>query len=237
MKTIAFLNDIHLDETEPLEHGIRPQENWKRLLDHIAHHHVDNIVFGGDIGGKNAYPWFFASLKPWGKNFHLLIGNHDNYDEAIKYYPSVNSELYYAYEDGHVKYIALDSSTSWISTTQLTWLKAELSTPKKILIFIHHPILEVDTPVDRVYPLKNREQVRDLLLTLPNPIHIFCAHYHMSDVQTQHNLTQYITPAASYQIKKQARDIEVDNSNYGYRLISIDEDRINSRIILLNNLN
>lgn len=241
MKTIAYLNDIHLDEAQPLEHGVKPQENWKRLLDDIASRNVNEVVFGGDIGGKNAYPWFFASLNPWGDNFRLLIGNHDNYDEAIKYYTSPllnnHSELYYSYEDDYAKYIVLDSSTTWISPVQLEWFNQGLLTYKRIVLFIHHPVLAVDTPVDRLYPLKNRAQVKDMLLMCHNEISIFCAHYHMPDTQTYHNIKQYITPAASYQIKKQAADIEVDTGHYGYRLINIDEERITSKIILLNNLN
>lgn len=241
MKIIAYLNDIHLDEAEPLEHGIKPQQNWKRLLDDIALHKVNEVVFGGDIGGKNAYPWFFASLNSWGNNFKLLIGNHDNYDEAIKYYsnPFLNNhgELYYSYQDDYAKYIVLDSSSAWISPVQLEWLKQELVTPKRIVLFIHHPVLGVDTPVDRLYPLKNREQVKDALLICPNKISVFCAHYHMPDTQTYHNIKQYITPAASYQIKKQAADIEVDAGHYGYRLIYINEEHITSKVILLNNLN
>lgn len=119
--------------------------------------------------------------------------------------------MYYSTETAFHKFIFLDSSANEISTSQLVWLKNELNTTKKIIVFVHHAVLAVNSIVDRLYPLKNREQVKDILINSQKKIRIFCGHYHMEDERTEKRITQFITPASSYQIVKNAETLETRN--------------------------
>lgn len=237
-KIIAFITDTHLGDASPREKGIDCTTQLEQVLANIKLYKATGLVFAGDITEPSSYPWFFNRLKEASQNFKAILGNHDNYNEAIKYYnhPSASStELYYTDEDEHYKYIYLDSSTSKISNEQLLWFAAQITTPKKILIFIHHPILSIDTAMDRIFPLKNRDALRTLLHQLYNDVTIFCGHYHMPDKQMVGNITQYVTPSTSFQIKKEADDIDINTNSFGYRLITIMPDTVTTQLLISRN--
>jgi len=231
MKQIAFISDIHLNEQFPIDHHVDSNRNWETILEDIKAKAISDIVFGGDIGDHTSHQWFFETLKPF--NLKLVLGNHDEYQQVTNYYKKgINiDELYYQFEDSHYKCIFLDSSSDIVSNEQLQWLKREVLTDKKILLFIHHPILEVNTPVDRLYPLKNREDVKFIIKNIPNEVTIFCGHYHMNDELIEDNIRQIITQAASFQITKFADDLVIDNSMFGYRIIDIGIKNITTRIV------
>ena len=45
------------------------------------------------------------------------------------------------------------------------------------------------------------------------------------------NVKQFITQSTSFQIVKNAKNIEIDNSTFGYRILNIENDRIETEII------
>ena len=233
MKKIAYITDIHLDEQFPKELGVDTRKNWQWILKDVASKNIDEVIFGGDIGELASNEWFFLSLKPF--KLRLSAGNHDQFQEIIKYYRpdlmSARKELYYAFEDDFFKYIFLDSSLGEIGPAQFTWFEKELHTGKKIALFIHHPLLTVNSVIDKLYPLKNREKIKSALFQLTNKVFIFCGHYHCSDEKTEKNITQLVTLAASYQIEKNSETLKTSNQLFGYRIIQIDKDNIESALI------
>jgi Icc protein len=234
MKKIAFVSDIHLDEGFPLQNNVDPKKNWSFILNDIRSKGIDEIIFGGDIGETDSYGWFFESLRDF--KTKMILGNHDSFNMVIKHLAIEGlcnfSELYYSEEDSFFKYIFLDSSSGRISGVQLKWLDRELTTSKKIIIFIHHPILAIDTPVDKQYPLLNRVQILHLLESIKGEVIVFCGHYHMADNRNYKNITQYATPAASFQIIKEATAIAIDIKEIGYRVLLFDNESIHSEIIM-----
>lgn len=231
MKKIAFICDIHLDEKNPKAYGVDPVKNWKLILDDIRKRNINEVVFGGDIGAPSAYHWFFSSLEPF--KYQLIVGNHDTYDEVGKYYIKGvhRKELFFSKDEFGFKFIYLDSSSKKISKEQQEWLAEELNSNLGIVIFVHHPILGIDTPIDRKHPLQNREEILELLVRSNKEISIFCGHYHMN-CQTIHGpIKQIITQSAVFQVKQEAMEIEIDTSSFGYRVISFQKDRIESQSI------
>ncbi|ELR72932.1 3',5'-cyclic-nucleotide phosphodiesterase [Fulvivirga imtechensis AK7] len=223
MKKVAFITDIHLNEPSPT---VDPKQNWATIIEDLKSRKIGEVVFGGDIGDHNAHQWFFETLRPF--SLKLVLGNHDNFNQVAKYYRNGHgtNELFYTLEDSDYKYLFLDTSSTEISPLQLTWLKAEVNSNKNLVLFIHHPIFAVDTPIDKVHPLKNRAELQPLLKATGKEITVFCGHYHMNDERTEGNIRQIITHASSYQIVKSAKEIVTDNSTFGYRIIEFDEDGI-----------
>jgi 3',5'-cyclic AMP phosphodiesterase CpdA len=236
MRTIAYLTDTHLDEPTPATHGADERHNWQLALADLSTRPIDVVVFGGDIGLFSAYPDFFESLSGY-PNLHVTPGNHDTSAQVRHFLPSAShsgSGFYHSEEDDDFKWIFVDSSTDKISPEQMAWLESQLQNcHKEILLFIHHPILAVDTPVDRKYPLENRAAFKDLLLRHTKKVTVFCGHYHIEDHTSEGNITQYVTPAISYQIKKGTIEMEGDATYFGYRLIEIDGTKIETEVITL----
>jgi 3',5'-cyclic AMP phosphodiesterase CpdA len=231
MKRIAFITDIHLDEQFPIDNNVNPKKNLEKVLADIDNRKIDNVIFGGDIGEATAHKYFFEKLQNFSLN--LILGNHDKFDNVKKYFIKDidKEELYYKFEDENYQYIFLDTSVDELSKTQLNWLKNEIKGNKELILFIHHPILEIETHVDKVYPLKNRDELKSILLNFKNTVTIFCGHYHMNDDIEFKNVKQYITQSMSFQLVKNASKIEVDNTNFGYRIIEISNDTIVTELI------
>jgi len=235
-KTIVYLTDTHLNETGPAEHGADERQNWQMVLADLTTRKIDQIVFGGDIGLFSAYPDFFESLSDY-SNVKITPGNHDTSAHVRLFFPNaVHSEsgFYHSDEDDHFKYMFLDSSTDKISPEQMDWVESELQhSTKELIVFVHHPILPVDTPIDRKYPLENRAVLKDLLLRYAKHVTVFCGHYHVEDETSEDNIKQFVTPAVSYQIKKGTAEVEGDATYFGYRLIEIDGTKIETEVVVL----
>lgn len=228
MKKTAFITDIHLNEPSP---AIDPKQNWTTIIEDLQSRKIEEVVFGGDIGDHTAHQWFFETLRPF--SLKLILGNHDRFDQVAKYYRHGHSksELFYSSEDDIYKYLFLDTSSTRISDSQLDWLRAEIDINKKLVLFIHHPIIAVNTPIDKEHPLKNRVELQLLLKTTGKEITVFCGHYHMNDERTKGNLRQIITQASSYQIVKSAKEMIADNSTFGYRIIEFGKRSVTTEVV------
>ncbi len=55
----------------------------------------------------------------------------------------------------------------------------------------------------------------------------------MDDVTIAGTVRQFTTPATSYQINKTASTIIIDKQSFGYRLITIDEDAIDTKLVMM----
>lgn len=234
MKRIAQITDIHLNEEWSVENGADPEMNWKLILQDVGARGINEVIFTGDIGDVSGYERFFGLLKDF--DFTVIPGNHDTFEGIKPYYDppylAGRSEMYHSREDGPFKYIFLDSSTGEISAMQLEWFENELNTTKKILLFIHHPILQVITAVDQKYPLLNRDAVRIALNRSGRDTIVFCGHYHTDDFDKQLNIRQYVTPGASVQIEKNPFEIIVHSRYYGYRIIEIEGETVRTQVVL-----
>ena len=218
---------------EPEEH----KGNLKLILDDIAKRGITEVVFGGDIGTKDSNEWFFDLIGKYNFKLRMVLGNHDTFSEVSKHYSDIglgsDDELKYAYEDGLFNYIYLDSSANSISDNQFRWLQQQLNTEKKVILFLHHPVLEIDTPLDRAgAALTARDKLRDALLESRRETIIFCGHYHMDDAAIHGNIRQFSTPAASYQIEKLSGEIAIDEQTFGYRLIEFNGSEVSTEVVL-----
>jgi 3',5'-cyclic-AMP phosphodiesterase len=236
-KTIFYFTDTHLQEDGPGKHGADAHKNWNEILTELKLRNPDQVIFGGDIGLFSAYPEFFEALKDY-PDLRVTPGNHDTSAHVRLFFSSDSDQspagFYSAAEDDDLKWLFLDSSTDKISSPQLDWLANELTaTLKPVILFIHHPVLPVATAVDHKYPLENREAVKELLLKHQQPVTIFCGHYHIEDEAVQDNIRQFVTPAVSYQIKKNTVEIEGDASYFGYRMIYVDGSTIETEVVTL----
>lgn len=237
-KIIAQITDTHIDDPIMSERGANARANLEAVLQDISKRDVDELVFTGDIG-ETAFEWFFERLGNFKPGFKILLGNHDNFAEAVKYYKNSayagTNELYYSIDSDNTRYIYLDSSAAKISQRQLEWLSNKLKTDKRIIVFIHHPILAVNTGIDAIYPLRDRDRINELLQQCTQEVTVFCGHYHMPDKRTDRNVTQYVTPAVSFQLKKESKGIDITTDSFGYRLINITSTGVETRLILNRN--
>ncbi len=234
-KKIAYLTDSHLDEQFPKDHGIDARENWNRVLQDLKERNMEEVVFGGDIGSPESNEWFFSTLKDF--QLSLTPGNHDTFDELSKHLSTGANqhtrEFYYSKEDANYKYLYLDTSSGRISQNQIEWTERELVSDKKIVLFIHHPVIPVPSEMDLQYPLGNRENLSEALKNSDKALTLFCGHYHFDDTRIEENITQIITPSTCFPVEKIIGEVKVITDEFGYRIIEFDQEKISSELIML----
>ncbi|OJJ21102.1 hypothetical protein BKI52_11060 [marine bacterium AO1-C] len=236
---IAHITDLHLDEAFPIEQGVQARERFQHVLEDIQHEGIQQIVCTGDIGEGEGIQYFFEQVSAF--DLTITLGNHDSFSGIISYSQqktaSGTQQLYYSIQQDAYKCIYLDSSQGVIDTPQLHWLREMLDNLYPIIIFVHHPILGLDLKVDKIGKLQNRAEVQALLESTNKEVTVFCGHYHMESNLQGKNIRQYITPAVSYQIEQDKEEIKIDNEVFGYRIITINQEHISSKVKVLSHAN
>ena len=234
IERIAHITDLHLDEAFPYNDKSSARERFCKVLEHIAQQGITNIVCTGDIGTNEGVPYFFDLLKKM--KLSLTLGNHDSFNEVSKHYEKgeqvghKTNKMYWSEVRDFFKLVFLDSSAGAIDLEQINWLKKQLVTAQPIIIFLHHPIIGLPFKVDDMGKLKNRKKVLELLSKVPNKITVFCGHYHMESNLSYENITQCISPAVVYQIKKTKDTLAIDTKNFGYRIIQMEPHQLTSKV-------
>ncbi|MCK8520477.1 metallophosphoesterase [Aquimarina sp. D1M17] len=239
IQRIAHITDLHLDEEFPFRNQTSARNRFDTVLKDIEQEQINHIICTGDIGENNGIEYFFTQLKK--KKLLITLGNHDQFSDICTYHPLQGNhntkKTYWSHSTQFFKFMYLDSSSGAIDKEQLDWLKKEISSPKPILIFVHHPIIGLNLKVDEIGKLKNRREVTEILTRATTKISIYCGHYHMKSFQVYKNIEQFITPAIAFQIKKNIGKIEIDTNISGYRIIQINETEVTSKVKFLHHAN
>jgi Icc protein len=251
-RRFAYFTDAHLGQRLAMGGGVdgdRMRYAWepeahksqlRRVLDDIVEKGASDLVFGGDIGARGSVADFFEILGFYGVRPRIVLGNHDDYEAIAPYLRDdarpVHGKACFSLGDLSLKWVFLDSSANRIDEDQLAWLARQLRGVRKLLLFLHHPVLAIETPVEHAgASLREREILKALLTRSGCDISIFCGHYHMDDDRREANIRQFCTPAVSYQIVKKANRLETDTTSCGYRIVEIDGCEIESKVVYLKN--
>lgn len=236
LKRIAQITDLHLDEAFQVQNRIDTRSNLARVLKDLKSREVALLVCTGDMGLSSSYGWLMEQLRNTEIPFNILLGNHDSYADFAPFWkprnPASDTELYYADEDDHFKYLYMDTSTCRISEAQLAWIQSEIQTQKELIVLSHHPLLPTGTTPQREHPLAGDKQVQSLLEQHKLPVHIFCGHLHMNHRVQNQQMVQYNSPAVCVQVAKYSETTEMVSKDFGCRLIELYEGRVETEVLM-----
>ena len=234
---LAQVSDLHLDDTFSGYHGVDTRGNFMSILDAIEERGISNLVLTGDLGQPGSQRWLLDAIASHNMNPLFLLGNHDRLGD-FKNVDSVSDHvkpdgLYYSLMFGSLTCFFLDSSTGSINHKQRSWLEEELmKATGDVAIFVHHPVLDCGhTAMDRLYPLKNRTQIQEVLELTGRDISVFCGHYHTTHEQKAGKISQYVTPSTALQLKQFSDKIEMESTQIGYRTIEFSTDKIWTEVV------
>lgn len=233
MNRIAFITDLHLGEKGPAKKGADQLKNWQRVLADLRARNIQNIIFGGDLGESKDIEGLFSDVESF--QVDVILGNHDTYSKIKKYYAAGedDDELFYAKTIGTYHCIFLDTSSYKLSHKQQAFLKLQLELAEKPVVFIHHPVVNIGTWMDRNHPLKNREEVKAIIQDCLKEVSMFSGHYHLSHNVVEGNIIQVIAPAVSYQILYNPAANVSDVSQFGYLILDFSGAELKVEKIIL----
>lgn len=237
MRTVAHLTDLHLDDPMAARFGIDTRTQLLRVLADLQQRGIHELEITGDMGEPQAVEWLFSQIKAYHLHANLVLGNHDN-PESYRAHPSMKAHFhenlcYHARVSDGFLMIHLDSHTGALGDLQLDWLEHQLSTTVlPLMVFIHHPILDCgNTPMDRLFPLRDRAAVQACLRLHDKPVSIFCGHYHADHFIEMDMISQMVTLSTYAQLKTRGDTLEIDGAGFGYRLLTFAEGRLETTLV------
>ena len=233
MHTIIQITDLHFDNDDPELKLLNSEDNFNEFLNYANKIPYDKIIVTGDVTEvDDNFQTIINKLKSLCGNIRYAAGNHDPKDGFIIF--NQKRPYYMEYLEEFLV-LFLDSSKGIIDDEQLKWMNELIKNNKNdLILFIHHPILDCgDTVMDRMYPLQNRSEIHCILQDTGKKIYIFCGHYHWNQEVESGNIKQYVTPSMLYQLDKNADFLSVGSINFGFRVIKISMDKVESYVEIL----
>lgn len=245
MHKVLWLTDPHLIELDETT-SQPPTEAWQRFrlcLDEIRREHADAelIVLTGDLvqlSNPGAYGLLREELERLPMPYRLLVGNHDDraaLHGAFPDIPMAGGFVQGSDDIGETRLIYLDTLASEghhgeLCPSRLDWLAEQLvaASARSVLIFLHHPPMEIGVPaLDRLRLLES-EGLSDLLQLRRAPTHLFCGHVHrnVSGRWSGHPFATLKSTNTQFAFDMQASRLIRCDEDPGYGVLLFDDERV-----------
>ena len=101
---LIHVTDTHLIHPGKTLHGLDPEVRFEACMEDIILNHsdADCLLITGDLADKgeaSAYELMAKSLKQYPVPAYLVLGNHDDREVFVKYFPRIELD-----ENGFVQY-------------------------------------------------------------------------------------------------------------------------------------
>ena len=237
---ILKLTDLHIGERGEDTFGVDVRANFCAILQEIKSNKPDHIVLTGDLcfntGQLETYQWIYNQMQALGVPYSVIPGNHDDSEQIASVFglqeQLQNGQLYFSTSMAGNQAVYLDSGPGVVSDEQLTWLRKEVHAASgRLVVWIHHPPALAGVPfMDINYPLRNHEEVQEILLETDRKVDLFCGHYHVEKTLSIHNLRIHITPSLFFQMDQQSPTFQVDHHRIGYREIILGARSLKTKV-------
>ncbi len=255
---IAQITDLHLTcDCNASKNGVIPYESLLNVLSHIKINYpeIEEIVVTGDISNdetRESYDYLQDALEK--NNFKYsrwIAGNHDN-QLLVDEFNNVNSKKINEdalnlqnYTDWEILLLNTkipksvagkvdDSDLQSILETTRSYENKQLNekNQKKFVIFMHHPLIEVESKwIDKV-SIENKNEVISKLSSSNSIKGVFCGHVHQEYFKEINGIKFYTTPSTCYQFKPEAESFKIDFSTTpGYRVIDFTTDNFSTYVV------
>jgi Icc protein len=139
---------------------------------------------------------------------------------------------------GAYRFIGLDSLRPWrvhgrLGSDQLAWLSQELGrSDAPGILFLHHPPIRVGTWWLDKDLLRDRDDLRDIVQRRAVRA-LFCGHVHQESSARFGGAEVWTTPSTAYQFPPHALIPGSERSPPAFRVIDLDGERIDTRVVRL----
>lgn len=192
------ITDTHYGHADQAILGRSPRFAMQTAIQDINEKHADAdfVIITGDLthyGEDAAYACFKDDLSELKLPCHLMIGNHDVRETALKHFPNMPTD-----DNGFVQQVITTPTGAFIllDTVQAgthegffcqkrqDWLKKQLQThkDKPVYLFTHHAPFKIGMPVIDAIGLNpdDTQALTAIVSEYDNVKHLFLGHYHLA---------------------------------------------------------
>lgn len=173
----------------------------------------DLLLLTGDLAEDEqltTYQWLYQQLKNSGLKWQWLPGNHDQPELMNRF----KASDFYQQTD-HWQILGLNShlpnqTQGRLATQQLTQLEQALTSPKPLLIALHHPPVSVNSQWKDALALENADEFWTLLKDKPQAKLVVFGHIHQAFKGRQYHSQTLATPATAIQFTANTNTFAID---------------------------
>lgn len=221
MLKIAQITDLHIGGDYNGKYKVK--ENFEKVIKAIPKD-IDLLIVTGDVVDadqpdcENNYLYVRDTIENNIKSDYLVLGgNHDNMkilEDTFGDNCIVSPVQNISFEDGIITLI--DTSDGNLTQELLNEVDE-----RSVAIFTHYPLVKLPHKFMEKFELKNLDEIS------VREIHnIFCGHFHYKyDEGIVH-----VTPSIQCQIDPNKEEFTVASFNVGYRIISIEKEKVTSEV-------
>ena len=251
MTRILQLTDLHVfAEPQQRLKGIPTRESLEDVVAHIVatEERFDHVVVTGDHTHDEAAASYEAVreiLSPWHKQLWQVPGNHDDrkilretFQDRIT--GTGDEQITFHFSAGPWLCVGLDTHVPGevagnIDFAQVSWLKKLLkeSPAERIILFLHHPPIDVDSVWMDQIGLSGREPLQELVEDDRRIKLICCGHVHHEFEGMLHHAEVFATPATGLQFDPAGDLPNFATEAPGYRVIELDGKWHNTHVVRL----
>lgn len=195
MTKLIWLSDLHFS-ADGMVQGADPRERLFAATEYINHNYSDaeGCVISGDLvnrGTRKDYVALSEALALLRLPVFPLVGNHDNRTLLRSHLPVPNNAhdkfVQYDAQIGNVRILCLDTQKEGFDggefcAERAAWLRSKsLNSPKQpVLVFAHHPPLELGLPMQDQDCLRDSAALLSALNEIPQLRYMLFGHVHRS---------------------------------------------------------
>lgn len=216
---IAQITDTHIVPKGQVWNSLpqtQVESRLKLIVDNLntLNPKPDVVLLTGDTvdeGKAEAYSHLKEILEPLSIPLYIIPGNHDSREEmrlAFQYenYMPREGFIHYVMDDYPVRLVALDTvvpNKTWglLCKERVDWLEHTLqeNREKPTLIFMHHPLIEVDHEVVDYVKCFAPDGFESLIQSFPNIIGIIAGHNHRPSMTLFGGALCFVAPSVAPQ--------------------------------------
>lgn len=207
--------------------GLDVERRFAAVLEDARKMAPDAYFMTGDFCAHDPVAAVYRRLKAMldrlDAPYHIIAGNHDDREMLRTTFGLSGagaSPIYYRQSIGGQPFLFLDTSPGLLEPIQLAWLARQLRRHPGADLIMHHPPVPLGVKfMDTKYPLRETDQLYDLLTGDGRRRRIYCGHYHSARVVTHRNLEVYLCPPTSFFIDPAADEFTLRERNPGYQYL------------------
>jgi 3',5'-cyclic-AMP phosphodiesterase len=230
---IVQLSDCHIGVDQDFcLGGVNTYQSFLQVLSEVTGQHSPSMaVISGDIaceGDEASYRLFSEAMESKSLDYTWLPGNHDNFQlmEEVIPQPFCRSVV-----KGDWVILSLVSSAPGrvggeLSETELQQLSDLLQQHQDqyVLLFVHHPPVEIKCRWLDEQRISNSVQLGKLLAQHNNVKAIFTGHVHQEGMTVWCDTPVYSTPSTCFQFTEGSDTFAISDHPPGYRWIDLYSD-------------